>query len=283
MTLSSLVCVQKTTRVIVQPATLLSNHGRVRARREMAPLLEAVQNVTIFGFNTDIRSGDTVYHVQTEAHETECSMQTAVFVRGRCIGKYSSSYVTEAGEPDFSQHVHELLKQQHRFVLNSIREGCIETLLNSAAAGRLQRSPADGIPATPADREESVASRPAAIDDCLDTFARAGGPDGEKTEESPAPLSIEFISSQMGMGGSELLLRFRIVAGSAPLEGAKVTSRLDLPGSASCYSQSLSDREGEADVRFDMQSQSAGVPLTVLVQTAHGGESAVRRFRLRRS
>jgi len=46
----------------------------------------------IFGFNTDIKQGDTVYHVQSEARESELLLQTQVFVRGRCIGKRASPY-----------------------------------------------------------------------------------------------------------------------------------------------------------------------------------------------
>ena len=46
----------------------------------------------IFGFNTDIKQGDTVYHVQSEAREGELLLQTQVFVRGRCIGKRATPY-----------------------------------------------------------------------------------------------------------------------------------------------------------------------------------------------
>jgi hypothetical protein len=46
----------------------------------------------IFGFNTDIKQGATVYHVQSEARESELLLQTQVFVRGRCIGKRATPY-----------------------------------------------------------------------------------------------------------------------------------------------------------------------------------------------
>ncbi len=46
----------------------------------------------IFGFNTDIKQQDTVYHVQSEARESEQLLQTQVFVKGRCIGKRAVSY-----------------------------------------------------------------------------------------------------------------------------------------------------------------------------------------------
>jgi hypothetical protein len=50
----------------------------------------------IFGFNTDIRHADTVYHVQSEAREADQSLQTQVFVKGRCIGKRAVPYGSSA-------------------------------------------------------------------------------------------------------------------------------------------------------------------------------------------
>ena len=47
----------------------------------------SIKNFMIFGFNTDVKHGDTIYHVQSEARESEKLLQTQVFVRGRCIGK----------------------------------------------------------------------------------------------------------------------------------------------------------------------------------------------------
>jgi hypothetical protein len=35
----------------------------------------------IFGFNTDVKHGDTIYHVQSEARESELLLQSQVFVR----------------------------------------------------------------------------------------------------------------------------------------------------------------------------------------------------------
>ena len=52
----------------------------------------------IFGFNTDVKHGDTIYHVQSEARESELLLQTQVFVRGRCIGKRATSYASKPSE-----------------------------------------------------------------------------------------------------------------------------------------------------------------------------------------
>ena len=77
----------------------------------------------IFGFNTDAKVGDTVYHVQSEARENDLLLQTQVFVKGHCIGKRASSYAERSLQPEYTiEQMHELLKSQHRMVLEAVRE-----------------------------------------------------------------------------------------------------------------------------------------------------------------
>jgi hypothetical protein len=85
----------------------------------------------IFGFNTDIKHEDTVYHVQSEARESEQVLQTQIFVRGRCIGKRANSYAASMASGEFGDHDQEkLLREQHRQVLEAIREGKIDSVLD---------------------------------------------------------------------------------------------------------------------------------------------------------
>jgi len=85
----------------------------------------------IFGFNTDVKHGDTIYHVQSEARESELLLQTQVFVRGRCIGKKATSYASKSGEVLIGDAQKEQqLREQHRLVLDSIREGKLEQALD---------------------------------------------------------------------------------------------------------------------------------------------------------
>jgi hypothetical protein len=86
----------------------------------------------IFGFNTDIRHEDTVYHVQSEAREGEQLLQTQVFVKGRCIGKRAVHYGPgldkgfQANDPDREK----MLRELHREVLDAIREGKLDTIFD---------------------------------------------------------------------------------------------------------------------------------------------------------
>jgi hypothetical protein len=86
----------------------------------------------IFGFNTDIKHEDTIYHVQSEAREGEAVLQTQVFVRGRCIGKRATSYAELASSHGFSdQQKEKMLRDQHRQVLDAIRDGRLEQVFDA--------------------------------------------------------------------------------------------------------------------------------------------------------
>lgn len=89
------------------------------------------KDAMIFGFNTDVKHADTIYHVQSEARQSECLFQTQVFVRGRCVGKRATSYADKAPDPFFTDKQKEaMLRDQHRYVLDAIREGRLEDVLD---------------------------------------------------------------------------------------------------------------------------------------------------------
>ncbi|HKV91007.1 MAG TPA: hypothetical protein VJW20_00515 [Candidatus Angelobacter sp.] len=88
--------------------------------------------MTIFGFNTDVKHADVVYHVQSEARQNDLLLQTLVFVKGQCVGKRTVSYAQQVSQPEFStEAIHELLKSQHKTVLEAIQQGSLEADLGN--------------------------------------------------------------------------------------------------------------------------------------------------------
>lgn len=87
----------------------------------------------IFGFNTDIRAEGTVYHVQTEVREQERRLESQVFVSGRCIGKRAAAMPAPASE----EEIQELARAQHRWVVEAVREGFVDDVLNQETAESL--------------------------------------------------------------------------------------------------------------------------------------------------
>ena len=104
----------------------------------------------IFGFNTEVKNGDTVYHIQSEVRQKDQLLQTQVFIKGRCVGKHTASIADRAADPDFSEeHLHQLLKEQHRGFVVAAREGRLEQMLDihpkpeAAAAAKPNAAGAD--------------------------------------------------------------------------------------------------------------------------------------------
>ena len=87
----------------------------------------------IFGFNTDVKHGDTIYHVQSEAREGEHLLQTQVFVKGRCVGKRAVPYGGGQSQSN-DQDQEKMLRELHREVLDAIREGKLDSILDKRDA-----------------------------------------------------------------------------------------------------------------------------------------------------
>ena len=93
----------------------------------------------IFGYNSEVRDGDTIYHVQSEARSSpngangasassKLLLESQIFVGGRCVAKHATPCQPAA---DLTA-VQESLRLQHRSVLDSIRRGRLN--LNRPAA-----------------------------------------------------------------------------------------------------------------------------------------------------
>ena len=94
-----------------------------------------------FGFNSNVRVGGAVYHVQSEDRgPTHPYLDTVVYRSGRVVHKRSTSYADFAGsaEPEsMAQQLHEKLAHQHRDVIAELEGGSLSLNSNSAASPQL--------------------------------------------------------------------------------------------------------------------------------------------------
>ena len=88
----------------------------------------------VFGFNTDVKHEETVYHVQSEAQQAARLLLSTIFVKGQVFGKKTASYADEVSNEELTEQViHELLKEQHRQVLDAIRDGKVEEIVTKTS------------------------------------------------------------------------------------------------------------------------------------------------------
>jgi hypothetical protein len=87
------------------------------------------------GFNTDIRVGERVFHVQTEDRgPTHPAIDTAVYQNGRVLHRRSSNYQEFAASEDFSSdELRRRVEGQHRAVIDDLRSGALDAEIASAA------------------------------------------------------------------------------------------------------------------------------------------------------
>jgi hypothetical protein len=128
----------------------------------------------LLGYNNNIAHLGQVYHVQTEDLGTRRPhVITHLFADGgRIVHTTKSSYADLLNEPDLVQRVRQLMKEQHRAMVESLRRGELKQLLVESATPARESKPPSAAAAVPAKRAH--ASSP----------SRA--PDGPGGAEAPA-------------------------------------------------------------------------------------------------
>ena len=86
------------------------------------------------GFNTDVKVGDHVYHVQTEDRGPSHPMiDTAVYQSGRVLHRRSLDYSQFDAESDFTaESLAGGVEEQHRSVIEDLRSGALDAELAAA-------------------------------------------------------------------------------------------------------------------------------------------------------
>jgi hypothetical protein len=194
--------------------------------------------MTIFGFNTDVKHGDTVYHVQSEARPSDLLIQTLVFVKGLCVGKRTASYAAKASTPEFSdQTIHEFLKTQHRTVIDAINAGKMESALGTV---------------------------------------------GDVQDIGGSGLSVNWIKAEPVPGQASITVHLHVIDAGQPVSGAEVVSRLGSAGDAPVIGHAKSDQAGNVRMQIVM-TEELRREAAITVQATHGGKSATRKFRFKRT
>jgi hypothetical protein len=197
----------------------------------------------IFGFNTDVKHGDTIYHVQSEAREGELLLQTQVFVRGRCVGKKATSYGSKTSGDQSSEapvgdaQKEQLLRQQHRLVLDAIREGKLDEVLDHP-------------------EPEALAT--------------------------VKELDIAWLNAESVHADRNLTMQLRVTEGGAAAAGARLTFRFARPGATPFYTQALADSAGAAEIKIEA-AEAELPDSSLLVQASYSGHTATRKFALRKA
>ncbi len=187
----------------------------------------------IFGFNTDLRVGNAVYHVQTEDRgDVNPVIDTTIYAKGRILHRRVNSYKEFLESPAFNPTaLRERLEVQHRAIIDELRSGALvleaPPAVSSPAAASPPASagiqvqllnPSSWLAAGTATLKLEVKSkgkgeavREAAIQV---TVTGAKGPVEFNTiTDGAGHAEFSFPLSRMGPGGTDLVIRAKSSAG----------------------------------------------------------------------
>jgi hypothetical protein len=91
----------------------------------------------ITGYNTDVRHGEVVFHVQTEDKGTSNPyIESLVYVGGQVLMSKRASYAELLAEGKDEKDIVALMDHQHRTMIAAIRHGKLDAKLAALSSGR---------------------------------------------------------------------------------------------------------------------------------------------------
>jgi hypothetical protein len=91
----------------------------------------------ITGYNTDVKHGETVLHVQTEDKGLENPfIESVIYVRGQVVATKRSMYAKLLEEGKGEREIAALMEHQHRTILAAIKAGRFDARLEQVAGSR---------------------------------------------------------------------------------------------------------------------------------------------------
>jgi hypothetical protein len=209
----------------------------------------------LFGHNSNVKVGETVYHVQTEDRgASHAVIDTMVYHSGRVLHRRANSYadllpLDAAREEALKQRV----GTQHQTVLDELRSGSLKLAQNIAPAATPKPAP-DGKPNTAA------------------VFSGDGASDS---------LALELVNAKSWLSGKRATLQvlvFEKESGSA-VSGARVAARIE-GGAEPAQSSSATGLDGMAQLAFDMP-RLAAADCALVIEASNGKTQARLQFQLR--
>jgi hypothetical protein len=205
----------------------------------------------LFGHNTDVKAGETVYHVQTEDRGTANALiDTTVHCRGRVLHRRTNNYIDLLPlDPGREEVLRKRIDQQHRTVTEEIRSGALHLV-----------PPPMSVRGTAANKVEPAAHSHAAPE---------------------LALAMELINAKSWLVGkrASLHVAVRRKQNKEAVAGALVTARIDGAAEVTEFS-TRTGADGQARLEFEMP-RLAGADFALVIQASQADAKGQLKFQLK--
>ncbi|HEY2545370.1 MAG TPA: hypothetical protein VGI46_04840 [Candidatus Acidoferrum sp.] len=200
----------------------------------------------LFGHNTDVKAGDSVYHVQTEDRGTANALiDTTVYCRGRVLHRRTNNYIDLLPlDPAREELLRKRIDDQHRSVTEEIRSGALHL-----------------VPPPLLQKESLAAKKPAS--------------------QQAASLAMELINAKTWLAGkrANLHVAVRKKQNGGAVVGALVTARIDGAAAVTEFSTETGS-DGQARLEFEMP-RLAGAEPALVIEATQADSKAQLKFQLK--
>jgi hypothetical protein len=208
----------------------------------------------LFGHNTDVKAGETVYHVQTEDRGTANALiDTTVYCRGRVLHRQTNNYIDLLPlDPGREALLRKRIDDQHRSVTEEIRTGALHLV-----------PPPMPVQEKPAAKKTDSAAHSNAV-------------------PVPAPaLLMELINAKSWLSGkrANLHVAVRKKQNGEPVSSALVTARIDGAAAVTEFSTETG-ADGQAHLEFEMP-RLAGAEPALVIEATQADSKGLLKFQLK--
>ncbi len=210
----------------------------------------------VFGHNTNVTVGGTIFHVQTEDRGIATAMlETTVHCRGRVLHRRATKYLDLLPlDADREQAVRIRLDDQHATVVEELRSGALHVEPPAPPQAPAPVAPVAARAVLAGSRAAPVASK---------------------------VIAVELLNPRTWLTGKHatLYLVARHKEGGAPVSSARVVARIDGAAEPIEVTTTASD-DGHARLEFDMP-RLGGEDAALVIEAVAGEAHGQLRFQLR--
>ena len=207
----------------------------------------------LFGHNTNVKVGETVYHVQTEDRGTANALiDTTVYCLGRVLHRRTHNYFDLLPlDPGREESLKKRIAEQHRTATEEIRSGALHL-----------------VP-PPLQAQEDGA-----------TEVKAGSAAHSNASAAPA-LALELINAKSWLAGkrANLHVAVRKKQNGEAVARALVTARIDGAADVTEFSTET-EADGHARLEFEMP-RLAGAEPALVIEATQADSKGQLKFQLR--
>lgn len=217
------------------------------------------------GFNTDVRVGERVYHVQTEDRgPSRPVIDTMVYQNGRVVHRRNCSYKHFVESVEFTpEGLRERVEEQHRCVIDDLRSGALNG----------DKSTATCAPPEPAAQNGSAA----AAKDEAEAAVQVAVAATEGTAPAPAGIRLQLLNPESWLTAGSVSLQLEILrrTDQQPQSAAQVEALIE--GSLDeARHGGTTDEKGRVQIHFPLPKLGKGGLALVIQAKANDGSDELR-------